>query len=194
MITPRDSRVRALEALRRTAKQFRSRRELWPMRVPREPVPLDEVIAQALPDARRAFDPLTLRSRTLLHLTWDDGSTWEAFVVALSSNLHLYCDSGGGEMRILASARRDAEGGDVDRFFLELLSESAGEDFGIEMSGGAPSRVRSPLDREFLVEVFVNLFELTHAEDSVRAQLKSEDAQHDDFRADVERWLDATTG
>lgn len=192
-------RVRVLEALERRARQFRSRKQLWPLHVPREPVLLDEVIEEALPEDHGAFETITLRSRTLLHLRWDDGSDWKAWVIALPSGLKLYCDSDGQETRILASAKRDAEGGDTDRVFLELLSESAGEHFGIETSGVAPSRVRSSLtDRAFLVDVFVNLFEVTGAEASVRSELAEREPQPPrdasdqgtDFRADVERWLD----
>ena len=44
-------------------------------------------------------------------------------------------------------------GDETDRQFLMLLSESAGETFGIEMAGGAPTRVRSSIaDRAFLVD------------------------------------------
>ena len=187
-----------LETLERRARQFRSRQELWPLRVPREPVPLDEVIEEALAGESPAFPTMTLRARTLLSLAWTDGSRWDAWVIALPSGLQLYCDSN-GEQRILASVRRDAEGGDLDRFFLELLAESAGEHFGIGTSGAAPSRVRSSLtDRAFLVELFVNLFEVAGAEDSVRAQLGARhspsapaDADGHDFRRDVEDWLDA---
>jgi hypothetical protein len=199
MIGRRHMRVRVLEALERRARQFRSRKELWPLRVPREPVLLDAVIEEALPEDYRAFQVMTLRSRTLLHLRWDDGSAWEAWVIALPSGLKLYCDSDGEENRILASGRRDAEGGDIDRFFLELLSESAGEHFGIATTGIAPSRVRSSLaDRAFLVDVFVNLFEVTGSQASVRTDLAEREAGSRqaaescgaDFRADVERWLD----
>ena len=198
MTSARQKRVRVLETLERRARQFRSRQELWPLRVPREPVPLEDVIHEALPAEHRAFPTITLRSRTLLSLEWEDGGRWDAWVVALPSGLQLYCDSN-GEERILASARRDAEGGDVDRFFLELLADSAGEHFGIETSGAAPSRVRSSLtDRAFLVEVFLNLFEVAGAEESVRGQLRAgehrpapADADGRDFRNDVERWLDA---
>lgn len=193
-------RMRVLEALERRARQFRSRRELWPLRVPRDPVPLDEVIEEALPEVHPTFGATTLRSRSLLHLRWDDGSEWEAWVISLPSGLNLYCDSDAEESRILASCRRDAEGGDTDRFFLELLAESAGEHFGIETSGLAPSRVRSSVtDRAFLVDVFVNLFEVTGAEASVRRDLADAgqrpardcDAQGNDFRADVQRWLES---
>ena len=193
-------RARVLEALERRAKQFRSRKAIWPLRVPREPVLLDDVIAEALPGEHRMFDPITLRSRTLLSLRWDDGNRWDAWVVALPSGLKLFCDSDGEETRILASGRRDAAGVDTDRFFLELLSESAGEHFGIETSGVAPSRVRSSLDdRAFLVDVFVNLFEVAGTEDSVRAHLDPDeahpsapdaDAPGEDFRDDVQRWLE----
>ena len=196
MIGPRQMRVRVLDTLARRARQFRSRKELWPLRVPREPVPIDDVIEEALPDDHLTFDRNTLRSRSLLHLRWDDETTWEAWVIALPSGLNLYCDSDGHETRILAAVRRDAEGGDLDRFFLELLSESAGEHFGIETSGIAPSRVRSSLtDRAFLIDIFVNLFEVTGAEESVRSDLAgrghaASDRQDVDFRADVERWLE----
>lgn len=193
-------RARVLETLERRAKQFRSRKAIWPLRVPREPVPLDDAIAEALPGEHRMFDPITLRSRTLLSLRWDDGTRWDAWVVALPSGLKLFCDSDGEETRILASGRRDAEGVDTDRFFLELLSESAGEHFGIETSGVAPSRVRSSLDdRAFLVDVFVNLFEVAGTEDSVRRHLNPDeehpssagtDSPGSDFRDDVQRWLD----
>jgi hypothetical protein len=192
MILSRQQRARILQALERRASQFRSRKEIWPLRVPREPVRLEDVIEEALPGDHRRFDPITLRSRTLLNLRWDDGSAWEAWVIALPSGLKLFCDTDGAETRILASGRRDAEGGDIDKFFLELLSESAGEHFGIETAGTAPSRVRSSLtDRAFLVDLFVNLFEVAGTEDSVRVGLAAAapPAEGADFRADVERWL-----
>jgi hypothetical protein len=75
--------------------------------------------------------------------------------------------------------------------FLQLLAESAGEIFGIEMSGGAPARVRSSIsDRDFLVDFFVNLFEVTGAEASVRAAISvPARATGHDFQHDVEEWL-----
>ena len=174
------------------------------MRVPREPLVLDEVIEQALPDDHRDFDPITLRSRTLLHLEWGHTGTAPSAPrprgmpgsIALPSGL---------KMLLRLRRRRDAHpgigranaGDETDRLFLQLLSESAGQHFGIEMSGGAPSRVRSSIaDREFLVDLFVNLFEMTNAEESVRQALAERetpppdrDGQGTDFRADVERWL-----
>lgn len=187
-------RVRVLEMLERRARQFRTRKEIWPLRVPREPIPLDDIVREALPDDYRRFDPATVRSRSLLNLRWDDGSVWEAWVIALPSGLKIFCDWDGEENHVLASGRRDAEGVDTDRFFLELLSESAGEHFGIETSGLAPSRVRSSLtDRAFLVDVFVNLFEVAGTEESVREELvqrgwrPTEDVS--DFRVEVDRWL-----
>ena len=59
------------------------------------------------------------------------------------------------------------------------------------MSGGAPARIRTSLtDREFLIDLFVNLFEVSGTEDSVRRAL-SADSRPDngDFRSDVEMWL-----
>ena len=184
---PRQMRVRVLEMLARRARQFRTRQEIWPLRVPREPLLLDDVIQEALPDDHRGFNPATLRSRMLLNLRWDDGSQWEAWTIALPSGLKLFCDFDGEESRILASGKRDAEGVDVDKLFLELLFESAGEHFGIGTSGVAPSRVRSTLrDRPFLVDVFVDLFEVAGTEATVRDDLSA------DFRTDVELWLERT--
>jgi hypothetical protein len=197
---PRQLRVRVLEALERRARQFRTREDLYPCRVPREPVPLADVIEEALPDDHQRFDPLKLKTRTLLHLAWEDGSTWEVWVLVLPSGLKLFCDAGGEESYILASGGRHA-GTETDRQFLELLADSAGQHFGIEMSGGAPSRVRSSItDREFLVDVFVDLFEVSGTEDSVRQFLSEQDhrrpsdpadtADGTDFRSDVLVWLE----
>jgi hypothetical protein len=200
----RQLRLRVLAALEERVKQFRTREALYPLRVPRDPIPLDEVILPALQDDHLEFDPVTLRSRTLLTLEWPDAS-WDAWVITLPSRVKVYCDSDTHETRILASGGRNA-GDESDRLFLALLSESAGEDFGIEMSGGAPTRVRSSLaDRAFLVECFVNLFEVTRAEDSVRRALAAgsspvrpanelDTAKGSDFRIDVERWLDLVMG
>jgi hypothetical protein len=195
----RQLRLRVLEALELAAKQFRTREELFPIRIPREPIRLDDVIERALGDDRRSFDPSTLRSRTLLHLEWDEGSVWDAWVIMLPSQLRLFCDSGDDETRVLASGGRNA-GDATDRQFLALLSESAGETFGIEMAGGAPTRVRSSIaDRELLVDVFVNLFEVRAMERAIRQDLEErgqDRAPHDstidgaDFRVDVERWLE----
>lgn len=193
----RQLKARVLEALEARAKQFRTREELYPIRVPREPLPLDEVIEEALADERRRFDTIALRARTLLRLEWDDGSTWEAWVAMLPSGLRLFCDTGPEATHVLASGGRNA-GDETDRLFLERLAESAGQDFGIEMAGGAPWRVRSSItDRSFLVDVFVTLFEETGLESAIRAELATfephapatSDAVGTDFRADVDRWL-----
>jgi hypothetical protein len=184
LFADRQNRVRVLQALEESVKQFRTRQELWPLRVPRDPVSLDDLVTRTLAGA--AFDPLTLRARTLLWLEWPDGATWELWVIALPSGLKLYCDTGAGETRLLASGRRDSEI-ETDRHLLELLSESAGEHFGIEMDGGPPSRVRSNLhDRALVAEFFVNLFEVLGMEAEIRGVITD---RHDDFRLDVEQWL-----
>ena len=197
MFAARQLRLRVLEALELRVKQFLRRDELWPLRVPREPLLFDAVIRPALADEADRFDPQSLRARTLLSFEWADGSWWRAWVGALPSGLKIYCDSGELESRVLASGGRN-EGDDSDRAFLELFAESGGRHFGIEMAGGAPRSVRSPFPRDLLVEVFVNLFEVTGTEDTVRDQLDPEDvtdaaatALGHDFRMDVERWLDA---
>ena len=198
----RQLRLRVLEALEDAAKQFRTREELFPIRIPREPIRLDDLVERALGDDHRSFDPASIRARTLLRLEWDDGSLWEAWVIMLPSQLRLFCDSGAEETRVLASGGRNA-GDETDRQFLMLLSESAGETFGIEMAGGAPTRVRSSIaDRAFLVDVFVNLFEVRAMESEIRRDLDErgmelatdalQETSQDgmDFRVDVERWLE----
>lgn len=186
MLGRRDQKVRVLQALERAIQQFRTREELWPLRVPAEPLLLADILRQALdPVEMRAFDRATLRSRSLLYLRWDDGSTWELWIIALPNGIKLYCDTSHEESRILASGRRDSEI-ETDRLFLELLAESAGETFGIEISGGPPSRVRSSLDRAQLVDFFVHLFEVAGMEEDIRAAVAAHDP---DFRTDVEKWL-----
>jgi hypothetical protein len=196
--TSRLNRTRVFEALQQRARQFRSREDLWPLRIPREPIVLEEVVERALPDDHRTFDLQSLRARTLLRFEWDGGSTWDAWVIVLPSGLKLYCDSVPDETRILASGGPN-EGSESDRAFLQLLAESGGQHFGIEMTGGPPSRVRiSMTDRAFIVELFLNLFEVTGSEEAVREALaeqqltvpREERVLGADFRSDVERWVD----
>jgi hypothetical protein len=191
----RQLRVRVVAAIEDRVRQFRRREELWPLRIPVEPIPLDEVVAQALGTGVR-FDPAALRVRPLMSLEWPDGSTWTAWVLGLPSGLKVYGDSSHDEIRLLASGGRN-EGEASDRAFLELLAESAGGHFGIEMAGGPPSRVRSAIaSRAFLLEFFVNLFELSGVEASLRQQLTTTASSHTpaqaewDFRHDVAHWLD----
>lgn len=182
--TQRQNRVRALQALDRRVKAFRTREEVWPLYVPSEPVSMDEVIAQVLDGA--TFDLLTLRSRTLVWLAWPDGGTWELWVVTLPSGLKLYCDTGSDETRLLATGRRASEI-ETDRLFLELLAESAGGHFGIQMAGPPPSRVRSAVDdHDLLIDFFVELFEVAHLEGEIRRIVPSSA----DFRNDVAIWLE----
>jgi hypothetical protein len=192
----RQQRLRVLEALEHRVKQFAIREELWPLRVPNDPLSLDDIIGHVLGDEARLFDAISLRARTLLRLEWED-SSWDAWVIVLPSKLKLFCDTSHEESRILASGGRN-EGDESDRIFLELLSDSAGEHFGIEMAGGPPSRVRSSIsDREFLAMVFVNLFEVTGMESALRKDLadrgvaRAADAAVNgkDLRVDVEEWL-----
>jgi hypothetical protein len=58
----RQLRLRVLEALEQRVKQFTIREELWPLRIPHQPVPLHDVVEQALGDAAATFDVATLRS------------------------------------------------------------------------------------------------------------------------------------
>jgi hypothetical protein len=178
----RQARLHVIEALELRVKQFRGREDIWPLRIPHEPLDLDAIVERAAEGA--AVDREALRSRTLLELLWDTHE-WELWVLALPSGILLYCDSDGEETRILASAKR-GNPGEADGFFLERLAESRGEAFGIEMSGPAPDRVRSSIgDRGFLADVFVELFEGTSAQADFH---DGEPAA--DFRATIERWLE----
>jgi hypothetical protein len=179
----RQARTRVMEALELRVKQFRSREDIWPFRVPHQPLDLDAIVARAL-DGEGTIDRDALASRTVLEFLWDS-HRWALWVLTLPSGILLYCDSGGDETRILASAKR-GNPGEADGFFLERLAASQGEPFGIEMSGPAPERVRSSIgDREFLADVFVELFEGTDAERTIGG---AEPAA--DFRTTVERWMD----
>jgi len=194
MTLSRITRVRALDALEQAVKQFRTREELYPLRVPGAPLDFDQLMERAVGEDASAIEAADLRSRTLLHLEWEDDSVWDLWVIVLPSGLKLYGDSGADETRLLASGGKNL-GDESDRLLLERLADSGGEDFGIEMAGGVPTRVRSSLtDRAFLVEVFVDLFEGTHVEPDLRAALEPGDAADlangRDFQTDVERWLD----
>lgn len=181
----RQRRVRVLEALELRVKQFRARDDVWPFRIPHEPLDLEDIIESALADEDGWIQPDSLRSRSILRLEWDGGDAWELWAITLPSGIHLYCDSDGEETRVLASVRRGnpVEG---DGFFLERLAETRGDGFGIGMEGPAPDRIKSSIgDREFLADVFVDLLEDTDASGAVRRGGASPD-----FRADIVRWLD----
>lgn len=182
-----------LEALELRAKQFRSREGIWPFRIPHEPLDLHELADRAL-DGQGHVEIEALRSRTVLEFAWD-AHRWELWVLALPSGILLYCDSDGDETRILASARR-GNPAEADGFFLERLAQSRGHEFGIEMAGPSPERVRSSIgDREFLADVFVELFEGTDAEAALSGAQTPAGAPgvgpgaHGDFRAVVVQWL-----
>ena len=182
----RHHRVRLLQSLEQSIRQFRTRPEIWPLRVPAAPIAFDALATRVL-GAR--VDPFALRSRTLLRLEWPSGDTWELWVIALPSGVLIYCDGDGHETRILASAKR-GNPGEADGFFLERLAETRGHLFGIEMAGAVPDRVRSSIgDRDFLADVFVELFEGTEAEPIISAECSVPGAAND-FRTAVVIWLD----
>jgi len=192
-------RVRVLEALEARTKQFKGFDGIWPFRIPHEPLALAAVVDEALGDESGA-SPVTspagardqLRSRTVLEMHWPDGHVWQAWAITLPGGIIVYCDDDGEETRILASVKR-GNPLEADGFFLELLAETRGEAFGMEMAGGAPERVRTSIaDRDFLAEVFVELFEDTDAAISITADSRSDDRNGRDFRSDIERWLTKT--
>jgi len=160
----RQARLKALDALEERAKQFRGREEMWPFRAPREPLEIDVS---------------DLDTRPVMRMEWAD-TFWQLWSVALPSGILIYGDSDGRESRVLASVKR-GNPSEADGFFLERLAESRGRYFGIEMAGPPPERVRcsSVGDREFLADVFVELFEGT-------GTLPIESP---DFRTDVVGWL-----
>jgi hypothetical protein len=181
-------RARVLERLELRAKQFRSRAETFPFRVPHEPLQLEALVDEALAGEDGRVDDEDLKARTVISLHWDEGPTWTAWAIVLPSGIHVYCDSDEHESRVLASVKRGSAL-EADRFFLELLAESSGHAFGIEMAGHAPDRVRTSIaDREFLAEIFVELFEGTPAQGSIHAT-EDPGGRGSDFHADVVQWL-----
>jgi hypothetical protein len=184
----RQSRLHVLEALELRARQFHGREEVWPFRVPHEPLDLHAIVAAAVADDQAPVDADAVRSRAVLRMEWHEGHAWDLWVISLPSGISLYCDSDGEEIRVLASAKR-GNPTDADGFFLERLAESRGHLFGIEMAGAPPDRIRSSIsDRELLVDVFVELFEGTSAERDIRRR-SAQAAAHGDFRTDVALWL-----
>ena len=133
-IPPASAHCACLEALERRVKQFRRREELWPLRVPSEPILLDDVVEEALGDERRRFDPARAQDRGRFCSSngtpRQSGTSW---MIALPSKTKVYFDSDGHETRVLASGGRN-EGDENDRVFLQLLAETAG--------GGLRNRVR----------------------------------------------------
>jgi hypothetical protein len=189
-------RARVLDALEARTRQFKSYEGIWPFRIPHEPLALADIMEDAgishLTSIAAARD--LLRPRTVLEMHWPEGHVWTAWAVAFATGIILYCDDDGDEARVLASVKR-GNPSEADGFFLELLAETRGQAFGMEMTGGAPERVRTSIgDRDFLVDVFVELFEDTPAASSILEAAES-DPRGDtakDFRADVERWLART--
>lgn len=189
------ARTRVLETLEARIKQFRSREEVSPFRVPHEPLLLDAIVREALEGGGDRVDEGDLRTRTVIRFEWVDSGTWDAWAIVLPSGVTAFCDSDGEETRVLASLKRGSAE-EADRFFLELLAESRGHELGIEMAGAAPDRVRTYItDRAFLTDVFVELCEGTRAERSIqravaRRSSAAGGADPRDFRSEVERWLD----
>jgi hypothetical protein len=193
----RRRRVLILAEIERRAKQFRSHDNSWPFRMPHEPLDFDAIVDHALGGDQGRAAHETLRARGILRMDWSSGDRWDLWALTLPSGVHLYCDADGHETRVLASARR-GNPLEADGFFLERLAESHGRVFGIEMAGAPPDRVRSSIgDREFLADVFVELFESTEGERAIRARCPAAGARPavhgaagTDFRAVVVRWLD----
>jgi hypothetical protein len=182
----RQRRLLVLDALDGRARQFRSREDSWPFRMPRQPLDLHALIEEAVAGDAGPVPLETLRTRHVLRLEWTDGDAWELWAVTLPSGLHLYCDASANEARVLASARRGTAS-EADGFFLERLAESRGDLFGIEMAGPPPERVKSAIgDRDFLADVFVELLEGTEAERRLTADW---DRGTGDFRTVVVAWL-----
>lgn len=186
MPVTRHERIALLEALEQRVKQFHRDEDIWPFRRPHEPLDFSRLVTFTLghPSVSSAVD--ALRSRSVIEMQWPAGERWEAWVTTLPSSIHVYFDTDGSEHRLLASVKRGSAM-EADRFFLELLAESRGCHFGIEMSGGAPSRVRTIIDdRALMADVLVDLFEGTDAETDVRAAVEGPAS---DLRVAVDAWL-----
>jgi hypothetical protein len=182
-------RARVLEALERRARQFRSRHDTYPFRVPHEPLPLHALIDGALADDGWRIDDDALKSRSVVSLHWHDGAEWTAWVITLPSGIHMYCDSDAHETRVLATLKRGSAL-EADHFFLELLAETGGHAFGIEMAGGVPDRICTTItDRAYLTDIFVDMYEGTPSQASIHSAGHAA-VSGMDFRADVALWLD----
>lgn len=189
MYQKRLRRARVLESLERRARQFRPREDTYPFRVPHEPLPLHALIDEALGDDGGHLDEDDLKSRSVISLHWHDGVEWTAWVITLPSGIHLYCDSDAHETRVLATLKRGSAL-EADHFFLELLAETAGHAFGIEMAGGVPDRIHTTItDRAFLTDIFVDIYEGTPSQAPIHA-VEHAAVNGMDFRADVALWLD----
>ena len=81
----RQGRLRVIEALELRIKQFRGREEIWPFRVPHDPLDLDGIIERAL-DGQGAVAHDALKARTILEFLWD-AHRWELWVLALPSGI-----------------------------------------------------------------------------------------------------------
>ena len=182
----RQERTALLETLEQRVKQFHRDEDIWPFRRPHQPIDFSRLITFALGRDAVSSAVEALRSRTVIEMQWRASERWEAWATTLPSSIHVYFDTDGIEHRLLASVKRGS-GVEADRFFLELLAESGGRHFGIEMAGGAPTRVRTVIDdRALITDVIVDLFEGTDAEADVRA---AAGAAAGDFRIAAERWL-----
>lgn len=182
----RQERIALLEALEQRVRQFRRDDDIWPFRRPSEPLDFSRLVTFTLGHPSTASAVVALRSRTVIEMQWPDGGRWEAWAVTLPSGIHVYLDTDDAEHRLLASVKRGSAV-EADRFFLELLAEFRGRHFGIEMSGGAPTRVRTGIgDRTLITDVMVDLFEGTEAEAGVRGMV---DVGSADFRVCVDAWL-----
>lgn len=184
----RQARVLVLEAIERRVKQFASSEHIWPFRIPHDPLSLDDIIRDALREQDGFLDVEAIKSRNVLRMEWrDSGYAWEAWAITVDSGIHVYCDSDEHETRVLASLKR-GNPREADGFFLDLLAESRGAAFGIEMAARAPGAVRTPIDdREFLTDVFVELFEGIV---DVGHHGAGAPEVADDFRQDVASWLE----
>ena len=197
-------RARVLEAPEGARKQFKSYEGIWPFRIPHEPLALADIVDEALGDGTRRSRLTSrghgqardlLRSRTV----WKcDGRrhVWTAWAIALPGII-VYCDDDGDEARVLASVKR-GNPFEADGFFLELLAETRGQAFGMEMSGGAPesrANVRSPIAiSSWTCSSSCSKIPRRQAPFWRDRRADARDDAAKDFRADVEHWLTRTLG
>ena len=198
MFAARQLRVRVLEALEGRVKQFLRREELWPLRVPREPL-----LVRRRPPAgdRRRGAPVRCRVAEVAHRCCrSNGQTAAAGrrgSACLPSGLKIYCDT--GERREPACWRR--AGATKGTRATGRFSSCSPSRRAVTSASRWPAARRDRCDHRWTASSWSiassNLFEVTGSEDSLRAQLpEPPDADAAppggrDFRADVERWLDA---
>ncbi len=170
----RQLRLRVLEALELSAKQFRTREELFPIRIPREPSgSTNSSSAPSATTAQRSIRPRCARAPCFA-----SSGTMGARGTRGSSCCHLSCGSSATTWRGMKNARARLRRAKRRRRNRPAVPHPplgiGGRDLRHRDGGRRSDRVRSSIaDRAFLVDVFVNLFEVRAMEAAIAPTSRS---------------------